>query len=466
MFRLLDPKRLVEPIKLEIFRRKLDSSMAGLIRASVDGGNPFLYSLVATKTHELADELPGIPKWHTAATDGERYFWYPEFLERVSIPEIPVVLQHESIHIISHHVSRSVGKDPRLWAYVIDFCANAQLESDYRKSHRYSKAKKKYALWQGNLGRPINIETFIKILEGKRGWPGGRSCFVDLSAYHMTPEQLYEKLKPFWDNSPVRCKKCNSLAMNPRGQPLNKRPFKPGSCPQCGTEGDDMAPMDGHIPSKKSKQDVLEELVSASERANSIEKGSVPAYVEEAIHNLINPSVNLADQIRMSCMREARNDGMRNDWKRPRRRSWAMGQYMPRRKTFKPRWLAMLDTSGSMLNSDIVYGLSQLQSLGDETDGLVVPCDAAVHWDRATKIEDASDLNQTEVVGRGGTVFTDFFTDFPEKVGTDFDVVVIITDGLCGKIPAELAPPTDCLWVITRKNSSFKPGFGRVIPLR
>ena len=463
MFRLQDPKKLVDSLQLENFRKKLDSSMAGLLRPTVEGGNPFLYTLIATQTHELADKMPSIPGWKTAATDGEKYFWHPEFIAKLKPHEIPIVLQHESIHVLSDHVKRFAGKDPKLWSYCIDFVTNAQLENDFRKSKRYSKAKKKPTLWSGNIGQPISIELFIKILQGKRGWPKINSCFADMKALHMSPESLYETLKPYWNESPVRCKKCNSL--NPIGQPTKSQPFSPGACQDCGKEQDDLGTLDGHIPSKKSKQDVLEALISASERANRIERGSVPGYVEETIDTLISPSVSLADHIRMSCL-QARNDGMQNDWKRPRRRALAMGLYLPRRKTHKPKWLAMLDTSASMMEVDLIYGLSQLQSLGYEMDGIVVPCDATVHWDEAIEIKEIADLNETSIVGRGGTVFTDFFKDFPEKVGTDFDVVVIITDGLCGKIPSNLAPPIDCLWVITRVNSSFNPSFGRVIPLR
>lgn len=476
MFRLQDPDKLVDPLLLEKLRKKLDSALAALLRPSIEGGNPFLYSWLATKTHELKATLSSLPGWKTAATDGEKYFWYPSFLIKLLGKEIPVVLQHESLHVIYEHVKRFPGKDAKLFAYCIDFVANAHLENDFLKAKEAAKKRNKSynkktilerkTLWGGNIGQPISIDTFTKILRGTSIWPQTNCCFVDIKALHMSPEELYNQLKPEWDNSPSRCKECDSLTLGPRGQVLNKKPFAPGACKGCGTERDPNGPLDGHLPSKKSKQEVLEALVSASAKAEAIEPGSTPSYVEETINGLINPSMNLADHIRMSMLREARNDGMRNDWKRPRRRAISLGRYMPRRKTYKPKWLAMLDTSASMQEADIIYGLSQLQSLGYETEGLVVPCDAAVHWEDATEIREIADLNKTAIVGRGGTVFNDFFRNFPEKVGTEFDVVVIITDGICGPVPIELAPSIDCLWVVTRNNDWFNPPFGRVIPLR
>jgi predicted metal-dependent peptidase len=464
MFRLQDPNNLVDAKQLERLRSKLDSALACLIKPSADGGNPFLYSLVATKTHELADTMESIPNWETAATDGDKYFWHPIFLNKLLPYEISIVMQHESIHIISEHVNRFSNKDPTLWAYCIDFCANAHLENDYRKSYRYSKAQTKYAIWSGNIGSPLSIEGLIKILRGHRAWPTTRSVFVDMKALHSSPESLYETLKPEWDNSSTRCKKCNSLSLNPRGQPTSKRPFSSDACSICGTKDNNIGPLDGHIKSAKSKQEILEELIGATERSNLIERGSVPSYVEDTINNLVSPSINLADHIRMACLRKSSNDGMQNDWKHFRRRALARGQYLPNRKSLRPKWLAMIDTSGSMSLEAITHGLSQLQSLGDDTDGIVVPCDAVVHWEHATEINDMSDLARTQIIGRGGTIFDSLFTEYAEKVGSDFDVIIIITDGLLPSPKIELGPPVDVLWAIVGKQD-FNPCFGKVVRL-
>jgi predicted metal-dependent peptidase len=125
----------------------------------------------------------------------------------------------------------------------------------------------------------------------------------------------------------------------------------------------------------------------------------------------------------------------------------------------------MLDTSGSMGQDDLVYGVSQLQVLGDDMDLLIVPCDAQPYWQDATLAKNLRDLNRTKVTGRGGTVFNQFFEEFPRKVGRDFDVVVVITDGYCGEIPMELKPPCDVVWVLTQ-DFAYNPTFGRVAPMR
>ena len=126
----------------------------------------------------------------------------------------------------------------------------------------------------------------------------------------------------------------------------------------------------------------------------------------------------------------------------------------------------MIDTSGSMGDDDIIYGISQLQALGNESEGFVVPCDAKVHWKGVQKIDQVKDLKKTKIIGRGGTVFDDFFKEFPNELGTDFDVIIIITDGYCGQVPYDLRPACDVVWVITTPGYEYKPTFGRVAPLR
>jgi predicted metal-dependent peptidase len=229
------------------------------------------------------------------------------------------------------------------------------------------------------------------------------------------------------------------------------------------------SPLDSHIDSKASKQEVQSDVARAAQTAQQM-RGTVPSHIEEFLGELMQPSLRFTDLIRSSMMKKIQDAGMINDWKHFRRRylvgsKGRMRQYLPKRHTHKPRYLAGLDTSGSMSDKDMVFGVSQLQALGN-SEGLVVPMDAEPHWDAATPIENAGDLKTVKIKGRGGTVFDDFFRDFAKKVGKEWDCIIILTDGDCGTIPIELKPPIDVVWVLTRNHRDFKPTFGRVAPLR
>jgi predicted metal-dependent peptidase len=121
-----------------------------------------------------------------------------------------------------------------------------------------------------------------------------------------------------------------------------------------------------------------------------------------------------------------------------------------------------------MSDEDIANGCKELQAVAaiQDSEGWIVPMDAKAYWDSKVRISTTSDVKRTKIVGRGGTVFNDFFENLAKEIGNDLDVVVIITDGDCGahEMPANLRPPCDVLWIITNKRE-FKPAFGRVIQL-
>lgn len=465
MSRLTDPKGCVSSAKLKELDKKLSNSITSMARATKDGGNPFLYAFIFNKPHELTEHIPFIPRFSTAATDGKQFFWHPGFLDKLTPFEVTTIIMHESNHIISFHVERFKGKDKKIWNIAIDYIANSRIEYDYKKSNRGSALGKKPGLWGGNIGTPLSLKHFIKYIDGHSFLPKGKVCFTDQQVLNRTPESVYEEILNHWQSSKKKCNTCGDLSLNAFGNTQKPGPHGDGSCKSCGSEGDGLDPIDGHMPVKLKKHEVVEDLMRATEQAKTMEAGSIPAHVESILGELVSPTVSLIDYIRMSCMNKSKRSGFKNDWKRPRKRGLSVGLYLPKRHSFKSKWLAMIDTSASMSKKDISFGISQLQSLGDETDGIVVPADASIHWNRATEIRNATDLAKTSIVGRGGTLFDNFFADLPNKLGYDFELIIIITDGLVKPPPSHLAPPVDCLWVITRKETKFKPTFGRVIPL-
>jgi len=207
----------------------------------------------------------------------------------------------------------------------------------------------------------------------------------------------------------------------------------------------------------------------AADQASQM-RGSVPSEIEGMLGELKKPVLKFTDIVRSALLKKVQDAGLNNDWSRLRRRylQTSPRQYLPKRYMHKPRWLAMLDTSGSMGDDDMAYGISQLQVLGSNTEGYIVPCDADPKWEQVTKVDGATPdkLKRTKISGRGGTVFDQFFRDFPKHLGTAFDVIIVLTDGDCGVVPVELRPPADVVWVLTRNNTGFRPSFGRVAPLR
>lgn len=507
--RLKDPYNVAgSGQRLAALQDKITACMTRLFRQPKNGGNPFLFALTAPKPHELATTLPGSSTpFTTAATDGKKFWWNPDFLEKLSVDEVPTVMEHEGWHVYFFHPQRGRGCNPRVFNWAVDYVVNAVIEVSREKAEFKGK------LWGGALGDPLSFKDLLAFIDGKQEIPDNKTCiFADKSLHGRSPESIYEEIMKHWDKSPRKCPQCGALSMDPKnGKPKPQKGPGKGqqqgqgqkgqgqgqgqgdpqkgqgqgqgggcghdhgeggdACGHCGAKTDPLAPMDEHIQGSLTKDEVMSDLMRAAQQTKAMGRGSVPSEVEDMLGELYKPSLKFQDIVRSALMRKVQDAGMKNDWKRIRRRWLAASpkQYLPRRHTHMPRWIAMLDTSGSMGDDDLTYGISQLQVLGNNTEGYIIPCDASPKWDEVKKIGSniKEDLKRTKIVGRGGTVFDEFFRDFPAKLGKEFDVLVVITDGDCGTIPIELKPVgMDVVWIITRKHKDYKPSFGRVCPLR
>lgn len=494
--RLTDPYGVISGSQLNTLDQKLSECMTSMYRQPKNGGNPFLFALAITKIHQIrvdpetakkileetGNVVPSIP-CKTAATDGKMFFWHPEFLAKLDKNELTTVMEHECFHVVFFHSVRMIAATARIRNWALDYVVNAVIEKNHKETGRPG------TLWGGNLGKPILFKDLLAHIDGKiEAFKEGEDearIFADISLYGRSPESIYDEIMEHWEKSPRKCKKCGALSLDPKtGKPKKKGkpPFVSSDpskhvCPDCGTElnpsegeGDGMpGSLDGHIDSNVSKQDVQNEVMRAVETTKSM-RGMVPSEIEEFIGELMKPSLKFTDIVLSDCMRKSQEAGTRNDWLRPRRRWLAAEtpQYLPKRFTHKSRWLAMLDTSGSMGQKDLIFGVSQLLVLANRnTDGIIVPCDAKVYWKDAVEVKNSQDLTKAKTTGRGGTVFDDFFAQFPSELGTDFDAIIILTDGDCGNIPMNLKPRgIPVTWVLTRYHSNWKPSFGRTAPLR
>lgn len=477
--RLSDPNNVVDIETLKVLNDKLSTCMARMFRQPENGGNPFLFSLTHSKSHELRDELPGMPKdnhgvptFQTAATDGRRFYWNPKFLALLDNDEVGVVMQHESYHVIFFHPKRGIGFDRAIFNWCVDYVVNSCIEHDYTLTRR------KGTLWGGNLGHPLPFQELIDYIDGKVEMEKGKNrIYADPAMYGRSPESMYAEIIDHWEKSPRKCKECGGLTIDPKtGKSKIAKPWAPGTCVNCGARRKSssygMAPdlpetTDSHIDATVTREEVMTDTERAAQQARMM-RGTVPSEIEEALGELYEPTLSMHDLIMQARFRKTQSVGMNNNWARLRRRSLSMKprMFMPSRHGHAARWLCMLDTSGSMGPGDFQYGISQLQVAGNESEGIIVPVDAVPHWDAVTDVKNLGDLKRTKLVGRGGTVFEQFFEEFPERLGIDFDVLIIITDGDCGVIPLELRPPMDVVWVVTRPFREFEPSFGRVAPLR
>lgn len=474
---LLDPKDIGGE-QYDKLNDKLRVAKMIIARSPDKGGSPFIYAFASTKTHSLADikcpvyvdDKGNVEYFYTAGTDGKNYGWSPQMLERLTPKEIGVILCHETYHIVVQHCDRNrvFGKNKKVWNIAIDYVVNSMIEHDYRQSGRISSYTNyrngEHPIWQGGIGKPMYFDELLKSIEEETKFlkklrkgqlpkqKGNASpktqkpfsydnirIYADYSLYGKGAEEIYDEIMDKLKD--LTSEMVDMLLDALSGQTL-----------------------DDHADTEISRPQLLQEILDAVTITKQL-CGTVPASVEDQLLNLQEPKLSWQDIVRNALQAKRQEKGMINDWNRFRRRGVSLDIYMPKKKDQFVRWLALLDTSGSMSQEDMTYGVSQLKCLDGRSEGIVVCCDAQTYWDKATNIRSMSDLPKIKPVGRGGTVFESFFAEYRQKVGDKFDLIIVMSDGGIFDMDKLKYPSCDCVWVIT-SNYEFKPPFGRVAPMR
>lgn len=245
------------------------------------------------------------------------------------------------------------------------------------------------------------------------------------------------------------------------------------NCGSCGAGGDSIdifglgGTVDDHIDSEETQEKLAKKIAEAMESAKRM-AGHVPAGYEDELGNLTEPKIRWQDHIRGRILKARAGNG-RNDWNRFKSRPMFCGLMQPKRKSFVADFICLLDTSGSMSQEDMAFGISQLQALDERNEGTILSCDCEIYWDSAVKIRKCKkeELNKVKVVGRGGTYLCPFFEEYEERIGVA-DFLIVITDGyLSEREFVEMKNPTGkpVYWLIT-SGADFQPPFGKVFNLR
>lgn len=242
-----------------------------------------------------------------------------------------------------------------------------------------------------------------------------------------------------------------------------------GGCDECGGGIDIFGlggTVDDHMDTEESEEKLAKRVSDAMEAAKKM-AGHVPAALEDELGKLTAPKVTWQDIIRTRLLKARAGNG-RNDWTRFKTRPMFTGLLVPKRKNYYAHFGCLLDTSGSMSRDDMAFGLSQLTALDERSEGTIVPADAEIYWDKATKIKSAKaeEISKVKIYGRGGTKYAEFFDEYEKKIGT-CDFLIVVTDGfLLDSDVAEMRHPgVDVIWLIT-SGSAFTPPFGRAFDLR
>jgi predicted metal-dependent peptidase len=374
-------------------------------RAALITSQPF-YGTLALHLDLVEDRT--IP---TAATDGKKIFYNPEFMDSLADDEIEFVVAHEAYHCANRHHTRRGTRDLRLWNVACDYVLNADLI-------------------QAAVGR---------MPQGGLHDPR----FAKLAA-----EDVYALLE--------------------QEQPAQPQPGGGnGPGPAGSAAGDDPGGCGGVLdasesPGERGEQDAEWQTITRQAVNVAIKAaGKVPGHLERLVNELNKPKADWREILRQFVDPASAYD---YSWQRTDRRFGGAPFLLPSDVKEGINTIVVgIDTSGSINDAMLKTFGSEAQAIMDDgaVDNLVVVyCDTSVRKvDRYTNGEKIS----LKAHGGGGTDFAPVF-EWAREHEPDATAIIYLTD-LCGPCNTP-APDSPVLWVAagTYGRGKVMP-FGEVIQL-
>jgi predicted metal-dependent peptidase len=322
----------------------------------------------------------------TMATDGRHLLYDPEFVDRISNPELIGVVAHEAMHCVLGHHFRRGNRDPEGWNIACDYVINAHL-------------------LKAGLTLPA-----MRLYRSEE----------DLKSYAEKIYAEFPKRPKGQGDQP-----CPDGPMGPGpggGNGTSNKPSQPGD--QEGKSGDGDKPGNGKggksQPKKnyggcgavwdadaatkndKDREEKRWEVIGRQAAQIAKGQGHLPAGMEVFIEP-VKPHLDIYSMLKQ-FMSAARKDDF--SWARPNRRHVHQGIYVPGLHSYGIGKVVIgIDTSGSMSEDMIAKGLGLCQMVLEEVrpeTTIILQCDADVHSDVSYSLGEQLP-SRVSITGRGGT---------------------------------------------------------------
>lgn len=408
---------------------------------------PFL----APATYRLATRWVDDPNLPTMAVDG----YWRLYLRRAFVTTLNpetlalLIVGHELQHALGEHSTRLCeyrGKYLSDGVNNIDF-ANAC--HDLAINSGLEETKNSGRTYRTNMG--ANAPDF-KIPDGILHPHQFRDKSGNAFPIGLMSEDYAELFEKNFDE-----KKTQAAGKGSKGQ-LHKCGSGGGQEPGSWEDPSPADPGDAKTGVSKQEQELIRQATAqAAIEQESRSQGSVPGNLQRWAKIRIEPAkVDWRTQLR----RVVRNGinwvsgRVEYTYSRPNRRGVASGSdiILPGLHAPKPKFVSVIDTSGSMGEGDFQKAFSELRGIL-KACGFhrmpVIPCDAAVSdVQYVTRIEDI------KLVGGGGT---DMSAGIRAAVDLGFKLVIVLSDGETGW--PEAIPGVKVIAVLTRKRSAQPPAW-------
>lgn len=342
----------------------------------------------------------------TAATDGERVFFSPEFMDNINDDELVFILKHEIMHIVLRHSIRAGSRDNDLYNIAADIVVNSNimLQAD---------------------GDPEAV-TLRKYGESMHKAPDG------LEGYRYTTEEIYEQLLR---KAPEEYLKSELTDDHSRW----------GTC-----YSDEI----GSIWQSRIR-DALE--------ASKGKVGDLSEGMQREIDQYLNPKIDWRSVLNDFIQEEITD----YSFSPPDRRFADCPFFLPDyndSETMVRDVLFMIDTSSSMDDDDVSVVYSEIQNAIEQFDGKLSGWlgffDTEVY--KPVCFTDQRSFETIRPLGKGGTSFSAVFDYVAKEMDRgEIACIIILTDGLSLFPDEEVSEGIPVLWILN--NRFVVPPWGRTV---
>lgn len=378
----------------------------------------------------------------TAATDGIRIYFGPDFLENLTDSQIDIVMMHEILHIALQHCSRYGDFEPERFNIACDIVVNSLiLES------------------MGGNRKNIHLGKYGELMhetpDGKEG-----AKFTAEEVYAMLPAMKGKKSKNKMPGSKVK---------GNGGDPGGKNGGNGGSD---DSDSNGNGVFDDHEKWKNTADDntlreewqkrIIDAAEAVSIRDPSDERGLIPAFAKRLIEELRKPQTDWRSILNEFVQEEICDYSFSPPDRRFGDSDFFLPDFNEKDETVK-NILFMIDTSGSMSDDMITAAYSEVKGAIDQfngkLEGFLGFFDAAVI--PPTPFSDEDEFMVIKPKGGGGTDFEVIFRYVAEHMTDEPPAsIIILTDGYAPFPDEEKANGIPVLWLLN--NNNVEPPWGKI----
>ena len=399
------------------------------------------------------------PSIDTAATDGMKIYFSPDFMEEISDSELDFVLMHEIMHIALCHCFRGLEHDQHLFNIACDIVVNSNI------------------LYSNNM----DIKS---ITLSKYGVSMNKTPLND-DGYKYTAEEVYDMLV---NKGKIKSKSTNANGSSNQSSSsvgASTSSKKDGKRGKVGTLGEDsdlddalqkQKGWDSHekwstlSEDKKAREEWIKRVIDAATSIyiteSSNNRGNIPLFAKRIVDEFKNPQTDWRRLLDEFISEEVCDYSFNPPDKRYEDSPFYLPDFNDTDIEISDI-LFMIDTSGSVNDKALTVAFSEIKGAIDQYDGKLKGWLGFFDAEVVDPIpfSDVEELKQIKAYGGGGTSFHCIFDYIKDYMHDNFPkTLVILTDGYAPFPDIEETMGIPVLWLID--NDKVTPPWGKVARIK